>query len=82
LIVKIPQPLRTDHVQRKGAGEIHCVVQGKKKRDKVGDVVGMEMGEAKIIHLTKIKAQAGHLPQGPTPSIEKKEVRTEGQGKT
>jgi hypothetical protein len=65
-------------VQGEGAGKIDRVVHGKKQGDKIGYVVGMEVGEAKVIHPAKIKPEAGQLPQGAASAIKKNEVRFQG----
>ncbi len=47
----------------RGASEIRRVICGEEKGHEVGDVVGMEMGQANEINFAKIKPHAGHLAQ-------------------
>src|SRR4030042_6156873 len=71
LIVEGLQTVRSDHLERQGAREINRVIGGEQKRNKVGYVIGMKMGEAEIIDLAEIKAHPGHLTQGPPSAVKK-----------
>jgi hypothetical protein len=61
LIIESLQTAGADHLQRKRANKIHCVIHGKKEGNEVGDMVGVKMGDAEIVDPAKIEAQPGHL---------------------
>jgi len=78
LIIESSQAMGTNHLQRKRATKIHRVVHGEKEGHEVGDMIGVKMGDAEIIHLAKIETQPGHLPQRPASAVKKNKVRIYG----
>ena len=62
LQIEIFKARGANQMKRQGASKIYGVIQGKKERNEVRDMIRVKMGNGLVLNLAEIQAQSGHLP--------------------